>query len=278
MMTDPTPLRASREASASLRRALEHSAATPPIAFDVDAGLDAFLRATNTALPSASAAGIGAHAARGAASFRHPTWWGLAAVGVASALLASRAIRLPASADAASVRTIVPASERVPARESAARGVSMPVPNAPVAMSYPTMARRAPIRRAVRAARVESARRVTMRQPIEALTVRADAARRTSDDQPFADRLDRERARLEYAFGEIARNPTHALAVANGRPGEFPDSIHVDEWESLAIRALMQLGRRNEARARARQYLTHLWRGPGAEYVRGLVGVPAPIP
>ncbi len=71
-------------------------------------------------------------------------------------------------------------------------------------------------------------------------------------------------------------DPARALALAQDAARRFPQGFFSQEREAIAIRALVKLGRVNEARARAERFLTAYPRGPAAESIRASVGLSPP--
>lgn len=94
--------------------------------------------------------------------------------------------------------------------------------------------------------------------PVSALpTVSAPArpaASPSAGDGPSAKGLAAERALLDVARSALARGEAgEALAAADRHAREYPDGVLAEEREAIAIKALVALGRRDEARARLRE-------------------------
>jgi hypothetical protein len=70
-----------------------------------------------------------------------------------------------------------------------------------------------------------------------------------------------------------AADPRQALALAEEGQRRFPSGFYVQEREALAIAALVQLGRRGEAVARARAFVAAYPRSHFVERIRELTGV-----
>ena len=68
-------------------------------------------------------------------------------------------------------------------------------------------------------------------------------------------------------------NPGRAVELADEGNRRFPRGLLHQERESIAIRALVRLGRRNEARARAQLLLDGYPRGPFSAQVRRVTGL-----
>lgn len=74
---------------------------------------------------------------------------------------------------------------------------------------------------------------------------------RPADPAPSARGLAAERALLDVARGALARGEaSEALAAADRHARSYPDGALVEEREAIAVKALVALGRRDEARAR----------------------------
>ncbi|XYI01123.1 hypothetical protein ACMHYB_15780 [Sorangium sp. So ce1128] len=97
---------------------------------------------------------------------------------------------------------------------------------------------------------------------------RRDAPRNTRPAAPPAapidsDELLRESNLIDRARAAATQNPDAALAAVDEHRREFPAGRLVEEREYVAIRALMRLGRVDEARARADAFLA---RYPSTSY------------
>jgi hypothetical protein len=77
---------------------------------------------------------------------------------------------------------------------------------------------------------------------------------------------------LHRAQDRIAAAPAEALTLAEGHPTRFPDGKLGQEREMIAIRALSGLGRKPEARARARLFVTLFPESPYRKRIETLVG------
>ena len=88
-----------------------------------------------------------------------------------------------------------------------------------------------------------------------------------------------ERVLLDVARGEIERqNGAAALAATREHERRFPNGLLVQEREAMAVRALVLLGRRDEARARTDRFRAHY---PGSVLTQALeaqTAAPAPSP
>ncbi len=70
-------------------------------------------------------------------------------------------------------------------------------------------------------------------------------------------------------------DPQQALALAEEGRRRFPGGLYAQEREALAISALVHLGRRGEAEARARAFVAAYPRSHLVERIRELTGVGA---
>lgn len=87
---------------------------------------------------------------------------------------------------------------------------------------------------------------------------------------PLARGIAAERALLDVARSALARGEAaEALAAAERHTSEYPDGVLAEEREALAIKALVGLGRRDEARARARRFETRYPRSLSLHAVKG---------
>ncbi len=92
---------------------------------------------------------------------------------------------------------------------------------------------------------------------------------------PSARGLGAERGLLDVARGALARGePGEALAAVDRHSHDYPDGALFEEREALAIKALVALGRRDEARARARSFEQRFPNGLLLRAVKGAVGQP----
>jgi hypothetical protein len=78
------------------------------------------------------------------------------------------------------------------------------------------------------------------------------AAPPRAEELPSSRGLAAERALLDVARAALARGePSEALAAADRHGHEFPSGVLAEEREAIAIRALVAIGRREEAGTRA---------------------------
>jgi len=78
----------------------------------------------------------------------------------------------------------------------------------------------------------------------------------------------REARGLQAARGFLGRDPAEALARAEAGAAEFKAGQFAQEWEGVAVLALFELERRNEAERRAAAFLARFPNGPYAAQVR----------
>jgi len=87
---------------------------------------------------------------------------------------------------------------------------------------------------------------------------------RASDDNPYL----REVRQLNRARSKLATHPKEAFELAQRGRREFPDGALTQEWEGIAILALVKQGRRSEAQTRGKQFLNRYPHGTFAAKVR----------
>jgi hypothetical protein len=75
---------------------------------------------------------------------------------------------------------------------------------------------------------------------------------------------------LEGAAVHLDRNPAEALRLLEEHRAAFPSGVLAEPREVLAVRALLQLGRREEARARATRFRGHF---PASRYLVTVEGM-----
>lgn len=121
--------------------------------------------------------------------------------------------------------------------------------------------------------------------PVEPKPASSSTARRKAERQaepkaatdPTVDSVLREAKLVAKARGHLARDPARALALAEEAERDFPQGQLVEERRAIAIRALVALGRLDEAKARAEPFLAEYGRGAHAAAVRrALDGPPTP--
>jgi hypothetical protein len=113
--------------------------------------------------------------------------------------------------------------------------------------------------------------------PAASATAIARAAKIDSPEAPApsARGLGAERSLLDVARAALARGEAgEALAAVDRHGREYPDGVLVEEREALAIKALVALGRREEARARAQRFEQRFPNGLMLRAVKGAIGDP----
>jgi hypothetical protein len=90
---------------------------------------------------------------------------------------------------------------------------------------------------------------------------------------PSARGLAAERSLLDVARGALARGEAADALVAVERHGhEYPQGVLVEEREAIAVKALVALGRRDEARVRAARFEQRFPNGIMLRAVKGALG------
>jgi len=104
----------------------------------------------------------------------------------------------------------------------------------------------------VRAAEVQTVSPASLPDaPLPVATAMAPAHASASGEAPSSRGLAAERGLLDVARSALARGePTEALVATTRHAREYPDGTLVEEREAIAIKALVALGRRDEARTR----------------------------
>lgn len=123
---------------------------------------------------------------------------------------------------------------------------------------------------------LEDPERVEVSEPTSAEPVRAaprrasSSARRTVKPAPVKpdDRVLREARTVAEARSSLSRDPARALSLVEGAEKEFPDGQLIEERRALAIRALAALGRLDEAKKRAKAFVSRFGRGAHAAAVQ----------
>lgn len=91
---------------------------------------------------------------------------------------------------------------------------------------------------------------------------------RALDPEVESDRLEREMRMLKVAQAVLFSNPERALRLARQGEREFAGSLFAQERQHLLILSLVQLGRMDDAKRRAADYLHSYPRGPFSDRVR----------
>ncbi len=93
------------------------------------------------------------------------------------------------------------------------------------------------------------------------------AAPPSSDEAPD-NRYLREVRQLNRARTELGNDPTKAFELAEAGRVEFASGPLAQEWEGVAILALVKLGRHNQAKTRAKRFLARYPKGTFSAKVR----------
>jgi len=78
----------------------------------------------------------------------------------------------------------------------------------------------------------------------------------------------REARSLNTARGQLGQDAAQALALAEAGLAEFKDGTFAQEWEGIAVLALFELGKGDEARTRAESFLLRYPNGTYAPRIR----------
>ena len=78
----------------------------------------------------------------------------------------------------------------------------------------------------------------------------------------------REARSLNTARGQLGQDAAQALALAEAGIAEFKDGTFAQEWEGIAVLALFELGKGDEARTRAESFLLRYPSGTYAPRIR----------
>lgn len=245
MNRDPVRLLDDSSVPDLLRADLAEAEKQPLPAVDMAAGLLMLTAAIHAGGAGASAASATAKAA----ALAHGSWWGGALIGLGAGLFAAAAIwlapplsRAPTPPAPAPIEAAAPIP--TPAEVSATPPVERaapPAPRAPSASPTPSILASPPLASA----------------PVEPLDGPAE-----------------ELALLVRIKQHAASDPAAAVALVDEGHRRFPRGSFYQERESIAILALAQLGRVDEARPRARGFLDAHPQSPYAERLRGLVAAP----
>jgi hypothetical protein len=179
----------------------------------------------------------------------------VAAVGVGAWLGIARLRAAPPAPPAPAPVASAPASPPPPAPEAAAPALAPPAPTPAPAPAEPGRAAPAPAPRHA-PSRIAEARRNLARSAAAPAAEPAEAA-------PAGDSLAREAALVEEARRTVRDRPAAALVALERHRREFPSGQLTAEREFLAVRALLELGRRAEAEQRGHRLVEAY---PGSAY------------
>ena len=262
MTSEPIRLLDDSTAASALRSDLQHAAAVEVKGLDFAAGLSAIQQATATS--AAAGSSVGGMSALGKLGLG-------AAVVVATVWLGLRD------------REPSPAGEPVPVASATAEEVHgqrpPPMPEAsqpkPAVIEAPVVAEPAEAAQAVELGPVAGSGSTPIAEPdptrAEEIRRKPRSAKKTPVEvkvDDFDDRLLREARLVARARAALDHDPKRALSLTRRAEDEFPDGQLVEERRALAIRALVALGRTDEARRRADAFLARYSRGAHAAAVR----------
>jgi hypothetical protein len=258
MSGDPKRLLVDPDTNDAVRQDLERALAAPPPPYDVSKGLTRLLAVT----APAAAAGLGAGAVAKGAKWALALKWGLGGSAVlATAVVATTVIVSPAVPDAPVSAPAAPTARVAPS--------AAPAPVSPVDPPVPEVS--APVVEVLPSPSASSSG-----------SIRTRARTQSSDPTSADNRVAREVALLGRARSALSSNPAQALALAEEGHRDFPRGVLREERESIAVLALVRLGRDTEAKARGAAFLERYPHGPFSEKVRsalaqrGLTGSAAP--
>lgn len=269
MTSDPVRLLEDPTAGAVLRGDLVHAAEAELHGLDLAAGLAALQKATATVTSSTTVV----------AGTSLLTKLGIGAAGVAVGAVALwLGLGDPPRPEAPSGAA---ASERAAAAESPVARVERATPppsstaaHGPEAVSVEAAATPVPVEPAPAPSEPATAE-VEPKPPTRrkgATGDRPSAASEKAGDaagSPAAvDSVLREAKLVAKARSNLARDPERALALAEEAERDFPQGQLVEERRAIAIRALVALGRLDEAQGRAEPFLAEYGRGAHAAAVR----------
>lgn len=248
MTADPLRLLQDPATAAVLRRDL--GAAARGVPYDVGAGLARFeaslSQGTGVAATSARFGGVSGPLAVGGL---------LLAGGLAAALgWVLAATPAPAQLDRRELAA-APALHSAPVLSPELR----PVVAAPIEPLSEAVAVVEPASRPVKSRRLKGARN-------EVSAMKVDGS---------ADYL-REARSLNAARGELGQDPAKAFALAEAGIAQFKDGTFAQEWEGIAVVALLEQGNTDEGRARAELFLQRYPSGTYAPRIRQTLGQDLP--
>jgi hypothetical protein len=287
MTSDPVRLLEDPSAGSVLRTDLVHAAEAELHGFDLAGGLAALQKATATVTSSTTVVagtsllaklGIGA---AGVAVGAVALWLGLGGGDAGPGAGDGERVSPPAVVSAAERELEAP---RAPAEAAADRtaGTATPVRAEPVP-SEPTKIEPEPEPEVGEPAvgepavgEPEAAKPAVRRKG--ATGDRPSASSEKTGADPAVDSVLREAKLVAKARSNLARDPSRALALADEAERDFPEGQLVEERRAIAIRALVALGRLDEAQRRAEPFLAEYGRGAHAAAVRraleGQTGAP----
>lgn len=261
MTGDPLRLLHDPTTAAVLRRDL--GSAVHGVPYDVDAGLARFESNLAQGTGVATTAKLGASGGGSLAVGALLLVGGLAAViGWSLAVPATGPGRaepeLVASAESLRSELMRPESLRPNAVEPTPRLLAPVVPLAPAVM--PAEASLAPP--------AEVAAPAPVARPVKARRAKGTHDEVAAVDEAAPADYLREARDLNAARGHLGHDAAKALALAEAGAAEFKAGTFAQEWEGVAVLALFELGRVDEARARAELFLQRYPNGTYAPRIR----------
>lgn len=277
MTSDPVRLFEDPATAASLRHDLARATADQVElhGFDLGGGLAALQSATATITSSTTVVagtsllakvGLGAGVAVGLLVL----WLGLGGTSPdpgegerVAAPVVSASAQVERETHGRSPRASEPAA--LPAGIRPARAPLAPVPD------EPQVAAEAEVAVAVDPPAVEVVEPEVSPEPRPRAALPAKAAEPEPEPAAASDGGLREAKLVAKARSNLVRDPERALAITEQAEREFPQGQLVEERRALAIQALVALGRREQANARAAAFLDEYGRGAHAAAVRRAV-------
>jgi hypothetical protein len=260
----PLRLRDDPTAARALREDLARTAANPSTGYDVAAGAAKFEQTLRTG--AGAGAGAGAKAALGTAI--KGALLGAAVIGGAAAL--GDRSPAPSAAPPPPAVSVVHTATADDARSSAAP-LPAPSPPPPLAPPKPLVVQALPT-----AASAPRARAPALTEPAPPVIASATSTPRAPEPAASTgsgDTLTAEMEHLARLRALQSGDPAEVLALAAEGNQRFPTGLFAQEREAIAIGALVRLGRRKEARARARAFLASYPRSTFAERIQKLTEI-----
>ncbi len=278
MTSDPTRLLEDPSAVASLRGDLLHCAQAQVQGLDMASGLAQLQLTTATTAATATGAGMSAVAKLGVGAAMT-----IGAVALWAGLR-EPSPTLPSSTTAEVVATAAPTVDAVAgSRELAPPPAVIAVPQTepPVVSPVPTVAVVDEVPEVTPSEEPQAVPSEPEAVPSKPKAVSATASskrgssRKSASHAPPLSSHDvvAEAVLVSKARTNLAKNPARALSLVEEAERTFPHGQLVEERQAIAIRALVGLGRTDEASRRAEQFLARFGRSAHAASVRRAVGL-----
>ncbi len=259
MSGDPQRLFESSDVPAELRADLQRAREDDPAAYDVAAGVAAF-EAAIADIPAGIEAADPGTAAAVASKSATTTWVLVATIGAATAGIVAWAlarrdaeVEVAAEVEAAPQRRAPAVEDREPSEPTRAEPPAEPPEQAEITPDAPEPTE------------VEQDREKAVRATGSRSKPRPRAA------EPTPDRLAAEMRATKAAEEQLRSDPTRALVLARQADREFRDGLFAQERQAIVVLALFELGRVDEALAKAKRYLARHPRGSFADKIRAAV-------